>query len=1182
MTSIFDTDRRGFLVGGSLAVMLASPTHGAGKTTGLLASSAHPLSADDLPKGFAAPPHGAKPHTWWHWMDGNVTREGITADLEAMQRIGLGGVQIFNVSYQIPFGKVPYMSPEWLQMIRHTAMECARLGLEMGMHNCTGWSSSGGPWVTPDMGMKKVVWSETRVGAGTFRGTLPKPDCGRFGDYYRDIAILACKHPPRESAALASRGAKISTNHAKWPATPPPVWPGAEPPFPVSSDPVQDYAVLADHLDITLPGPSMAAAQYIQIETKDAFTANALLFDYATKSVGTVCAVQVSEDGNDFRTVATARLEDRGQPSITFPSVASRYFRILFTATGDAAPVRVQAVNLIGGYRLPQWRAKAGFAPLHAWQPAWDETPPSDMLFKGSDIIDLTHIVQPDGTLDWLAPPGDWTILRFGYAPNGQGSAHPEVPAGMGLEIDKLDKAALELHFDHMTKVVAKAMGAWAGKAFTNLLIDSYEVGPQNWTKGFDQEFRRRNGYDLIPYLPLLTGRVIDSVEDAERVLWDLRKVIADLFAENYFGHFRTLCHQHGLIAAIEPYGGPFSMMDGAKAADLPMSEFWTGNGDGKTQARTRMVASAAHISGQAVVGAEAFTSSATADPYTLAPCDLKALGDFQFCDGINRFIFHRYALQPWLDKAPGMTMGPWGLHFDRTQTWWNQSAAYIHYLTRSQFLLQAGVAVADVLAFAGEDSQSAPQWGGEPVPQMPEGHDYEFIGLKDLAAASIQDGAIVLGNGRPYRMLVLPDVPYMTLDLLRVIARLVEQGGAVLAPRPKRNPHFASAAYASEFAATVTRLWGEGDAKDAGWRACGAGAMHWHMTIEAVLKRYGVKPDFDPSSSSDAQRIVFKHRILSRTHIYFVSNQGKRATKFMARFRVTGCVPQFWDAETGHIVDAPVYAERDGATDVAMSLDQEGAVFVIFAPAKHGDHAISLSAPPAAEYRLSRGGASLNLVAATPGRYDVQTAGGRALSATIARAGRVIALDDDWNVHFPSGLGAPRQAHLPRLLSLSENAEPGIRYFSGTCIYRREVVVPAEMLEGECVVILDLGMVAKLARVRVNRMDFGVLWKAPYKVDISKALKAGRNQLAIEVTNVWANRLIGDEQLPDEASWIAVPGRGWRLQDKPAWFDTSGPRSSGRIASSTWKYYSKDSPLPDSGLIGPVKLMIATRVRFT
>lgn len=519
------------------------------------------------------------------------------------------------------------------------------------------------------------------------------------------------------------------------------------------------------------------------------------------------------------------------------------------------------------------------------------------------------------------------------------------------------------------------------------------------------------------------------------------------------------------------------------------------------------------------------------------------------------------------------MTMGPWGLHFDRTQTWWKQAADYIGYVSRAQYLLQAGKPVADILAFAGEDGSCWPHWGDQTVPPVPAGYDFEFVNAQALARATVKDGKIVLGNGLVYRLLILPDATHMTLDLVKTLHRLIEAGAVVSAPRPTRSPHFAPQTLAETYAAAVAAVWGDASAAHSGYRTLGLGRLYGQTPPVDILADLGLAPDFAIVAADTKPHIVFKHRQVGETGLYFVSNQNDRAVSVEAAFRVSGAVPQLWHPDSGIIEPAPIYSQADGIVRVPLTIGPSGSLFVVFKPAKVADHAVAIAAPSAADYRLIAAPGGLRLTAATAGSYTITTATGRHMTRAIAPPPPDIELDDDWQVSFPPNLGAPRTIVLPRLASLSVHGNAGVRYFSGSCTYRRDVHVPAEMLEDGNRIVLDLGVVAKLARLRVNNRDFGTLWHPPFRTDITKALKPGRNRLIVEVTNVWANRLIGDEQLEDDCEWIAIPGRGWRLKAWPQWLEHNRKRPSGRIAFSTWRFYDKDAPLPESGLIGPVRL---------
>lgn len=513
----------------------------------VLIYSCCPAQADEpLDTGFKNPPATAKARTWWHWLNGNVTREGITSDLEAMKEVGIQEAQIFNVSLDDPRGPAPYLSPQWLDLFLHAAEESKRLDIELGFHNGPGWSSSGGPWVTPEHAMQTVVFSQvTHSGGNPFKGKLPEPKVHL--NHYRDIAVLAFPKPTSEERIDGL-----------------------------------DYKILSDRVR------------------------NHLLPD-ATKI-------------------------------------------------------------------------------------------PASALIQQSDIIDLTANVSPEGMLEWEAPEGEWIILRLGHTPNGQRN-RPAPIGGKGLECDKMSREAVDAFWEGGIAPIIEKLDTLAGSVLSNCVIDSYEVGTTNWTSGFDREFKRLRGYDCIRLLPTLAGYYVDSGEISERFLWDFRRTIGDLMAENYYGHFRTLCHEHGMKLSVEPYWGPFDNMQVGETGDIVMCEFWSG--DIAFFDSPKFVASIAKLNGDSVVGAEAFTGLGG---WTEHPATIKSIGDRAWAQGINRFIFHSYVHQPW-DVGPGLTLSYHGLELNRLNIWWNQGAAFLDYVARSQFLLQQGESVADVLVFTGESS---------------------------------------------------------------------------------------------------------------------------------------------------------------------------------------------------------------------------------------------------------------------------------------------------------------------------------------------------------------------------------------------------------------------------------------------------------------------------------------------
>ncbi len=1071
--------------------------------------SALPVAAQvGLEAGFQKPTGECRPHTWWHWMNGNITKEGITADLEAMHDVGIGGAQIFNVSEGIPAGSVLFMSTEWRALIKHATAEAARLGIELTLHNCAGWSSSGGPWITPEFAMQTLVESETTVDGGQEVAVdLPQP-ASRF-DLYRDIAVLA---------------------------------------FPTPAD------------DLS---------------------------------------------------------------------------------------------------RIPDWRAKAGFEPRYGLRIA-DEAAPAAAIVPLASIVDLTASTAA-GRLRWNAPAGRWTIVRIGHTPTGK-TNHPAPDSGRGLECDKLSRAALDQHWNGIMAPILADLGDLAPKALKSALVDSYEVGHQNWTKDFRTEFEARRGYDLLAYLVTLTGRYVESAAVSERFLWDFRKTIADLFAANYYDYFAELCHANGLVTSMEPYDGPFECMTVGRSADIPMGEFWIG---GRETPSCTMAASLAHVYGRTFVGAEAFTAEPSRGRWTNVPANMKALGDLQFASGINRLIFHRYAHQPWADLVPGMTMGQWGTHFERTVTWWQQSKAWLDYLARSQFLLQAGYAAADVLAFVGDDAPAAipDDWS-----LKGRGYAFDFCGADALEKrVRVSAHQLALPNGATYRALWIPETRDLTSGTLARLHALVEAGATLIAERPGESPSLADrGAGAAEVGRLTDILWGPSDKEPDAVIAVGAGRVVRARSTDAVVHALAMAPDLECHADGAPTRVAWIHRRLPAADVYFVSNQQPRARTIDATFRVGDRVPEIWDAVTGDIADAPIWSVRDARTTVRLDFEPAGSRFVVFRrlageidPWAKVSAPVSVSATPriailhavyeaidgaggadvtgrvaelvadgelviaasnalfgdptvqhrkrlrveftlddrpmtrsveenevlelAAEtttalapFRLHRGPKTgLELTAFVPGAYTLQSAAGRTQSVEVAEVPPPLPLDEPWSVRFEAHRGAPDSITLGALQSLSERTESGVKYFSGTATYTCEFSIDAAAIEPSRAVVLDLGRVAVLAEVTVNGQPFGVLWRPPFAVDVSHALRAGLNRVEVAVTNTWANRLIGDEQLPDDdCEWNGVVLKEW-----PRWLRDGKPRpSKDRITFTTWKHYQRDSLLPDSGLLGPVRLVHGVR----
>jgi len=742
--------------------------------------------------------------------------------------------------------------------------------------------------------------------------------------------------------------------------------------------------------------------------------------------------------------------------------------------------------------------------------------PPPDSVTPSGRLVDLTGRMGSDGRLKWDAPPGKWLILRYGHASNFK-MTRPSPAAAVGLECDRLAAAGIEAHYGAFLQKIFEGAGAAAGKTLRYVHIDSWEAGGQNWTATFPAEFRVRRGYDLRPWLPVLTGRVVGSAELSERFLWDVRMTVSEMIRDNYAGRLKGLARTHSIKLSIEAYGHLcIDNLSYAGASDMPISEFWARGeglfpGPGGYEASTKVMASAAHTYGKPVVGAEAFTSDRGWRDH---PFLLKAMGDRKFCEGLNRMIFHLSAHQPYDNMVPGLTHRKWGEHFNRHNTWWDYSRPWMDYLSRCQYLLQQGEFVADVCYWPGE---GAPLNVDDLKLQMPKGYDLDFCSSDVVLQMSVKEGRIVLPSGASYRYLRLPDTDRMTLPLARKIRALVDAGARVVggrrlqgAPGLTGSPH--SDAEVKTIAAS---LW------DVNRVVSG-------KTMAEAFAQDRLQPDFE---GAGLQSI---HRRVGDADIYFVSHQENRPLDAACTFQVAGKRPELWDPESGAIRQLPEFAEKDGRITVPLRFDPMQSWFVVF-------RKDSRFAP--------REDGSKNF----PSRSETTTLAG------------------PWQVSFDPKWGGPEKPLvLTELTDWNRHTDPRIHYYSGTAVYRKSITLTEADASGRNGrLFLDLGAVEVMARVRLNGKDCGIAWKPPYRADISSAARPGENALEISVVNLWINRIIGDEQLPLDGNWKDFE----TLLEWPDWFTTGKPRPSGRYTFTSCRHYTKDSPLVPSGLLGPIKL---------
>ena len=1122
---------------------------------------------NDLESGFINPPNSATPGVYWFWVDGNVSREGITADLNAMKRVGIGTVLLMDVSQQIPSGPVRFGSPQWRDMFKHTLTEADRLGLEVNMHNAAGWTGSGGPWITPEFAMQQLVWSKTNVtGPARFEGTLPRLQTVR--GYSREIATLAFPTLIGDGAAVPDFAPKITASGVDG----------------LVSDKLLDGK---QETFVTLPPPKGKNQQYVQLEFKEPFLASRLILTGTNRKYGVEGGIQVSDDGRKFRDLRSF-VWTKPNLSLDFAQVAARTFRIVFTKEHSGAEqIQVAEVQLMPIHRIELHQAKTGLSRGPWPKPNLAPVPPFSVVRRG-DIVNLTTELDKEGNLVWDVPKGQWTITRFGYTPMGTEN-HPVPDEGRGLECDKLSEEAITRHFKAFLGKLIGESGELAGRAFAATHIDSWEVGFQNWTPLFIEEFRRRRGYDPVPYLPTYTGRFVESPEVSERFLWDVRSTIAELLADNYAGGLAELAHQHGLKLSVQAYAnGPFNNLLYASRADIPMSEFWTEAEDNSRFHWSREMASVAHTYGKPLVAAESFTAYPECSKWQNHPYSLKPYGDAAFCEGVNRLMFHRYAHQPWLDRKPGMTMGPWGLQYERTETWWEQSKPWHDYLSRCQFLLQQGTFVADICYVTDEGAYTEPPTKEKLKPALPAGYDFDFATPEIvLTRMSITNGHLTLPNGMSYRVLVLPETEFLTPGLVRKVKELVEAGATVIGARPSRSPSLTGYPKCDDEVQQLGQeLWDSCDGKALKERKAGNGKIICGKSLEQVLAESHVGPDFQQLSTIPGYQLRYIHRNASSADIYFVANSNAQPVTVECEFRVRTKQPAFWRAESGKIERCAAWRQTENGTVMPLRLDPGGSVFVVFHGPSTGNEPITRVTrdgrpEPFAEISILSNG-ELALLPSEAGKYELTTASGEIIKADVKDGPKTIDISSDWKLQFPANWGAPAEVKMGKLISWSEHSEPGVKHFSGKATYSKTFQVPADFLSRDQRLYLNLGEVQVIAEVSLNDVDLGILWKPPFEVDVTRAIKAGDNILKVKIVNLWPNRLIGDQQLPEDCRWVvSQTGQEDVVGEWPKWLQEGRPSPSGRFTFTTWKHWKRDSALLKSGLLGPVILRATKSVNL-
>jgi hypothetical protein len=990
-----------------------------------------------------------------------------------MKRVGIGGFQLADVAAgggQTVDKKINFGTPEWYHAVHHAADEANRLGLEMSIFSSPGWSEAGGPWVKPEQAMKKLVWSETHVaGPRKFDGKLPEPpsnegpvrdlSAGARPDapkFYRDSAVIAYK-TPADAVPMADLHPKATTNDG----------------------PIDDAALLDDSLNtaVTIGAPKDGLPAWLQYEFDRPFTARALSLGCRSRiPVGRILS---SDDGVHFETIATMPrpqgYHGAAIRTFAFPAVTAKFFRIELDGAGllpaavihGGTPIPAQQYILTEAIfysdaRVNRWEDKGAFGSLmDRYDAVATPYAPESAVIDQKSVVDLTGKLRADGTLDWDVPDGKWTILRMGYSLTGAMN-RPATPAGSGYEVDKLCAKYVREYFDGYMGPIEKELGDRVGSTLQYMTMDSWEAGMQNWTDDMIAQFRERRGYDPTPWLPVLAGRVVVGGPAADRFLWDFRRALADMFASEYYGTMDDELHKIGMKAYAEASGValeiPEDTLLNKSHIDVPMAEFWVHalHPESMYLVDVRGAASAAHVYGKPIVATETFTGGGYEAPYTL-----KKIADFWFTQGVNRLVFHTSAEQP-TDTKPGNTMV--GTHINRNITWAEQAGPLMRYFARVSYMLQQGSPVADLAYLLPEGAPSTmPFWGAGLQPAPPPGYDYDYLNTDILlhhvsvtADGRIHvDGSSQMPEGMTYRALVLPPTSQMTQEVLAKLHELVEEGATIVGPRPANSPGLKLGTV--DYPYLVADLWGDMDGVTDTQHAFGKGMTYWGLTLDEVMHRLQLAEDFASSHGIESAP-AWVHRRTADADIYFVVNQADAPQHIDARFRVTGKQAEIWRPMTGEVsaadpssgatevpdrsgnrepgIEPAAYVEQAGFTTVSLNLAERESAFVVFRHPADAPATTTHANPHAAETVL----------------------------ATI---------QGPWTLSFPPNWGAPATVQLPQLTSWTENSNPGVKYFSGTATYHKEIRISPAWFHAGRRIVLDLGKVRDIAEVEVNGKEW-------------------------------------------------------------------------------------------------------------
>ncbi len=1028
--------------------------------------------------GFEHPQDSTRTKVWWFHGETETTREGITADLEAFRSAGVGGVVYYDQTHGKMEHAFPAFCDEWWQMLRFSAEEAERLGLSFEVHVSNGFVA-GGPWITPALAMKRLQAEELIVAGGReFAGMLPAPRANL--GYYKDIAVLA--FPVGESDEdFSCRKICVSTNAGE----------------------IKDLTrILGEEGAVAVLQKEASLRHgniYVNLDFDRPFTARAVSYEMKPRGKATTSATNVpgppsdtfvgtgffelpspgsleaSDDGVNYRKVCDLRPIYTAHGGINVKTIAfdaetAACYRLnLHDWWHDSisnTALQLGRVVLHSSARVDQWEEKVG---LHAEyiEPCRQPGYVAGEVIASRDIVNLTDRMDTIGMLRWEVPAGRWKIMRFYAVPTGKKIKHGRRNL-MGLECDKLSRQAAEVQWKNYVARIHDSLLVSKSGCLVGVAMDSHEAGSQNWTDSFAGEFEARRGYDLIPYLPVMMGYVVDSTALSERILFDVRRNIADLMADNYYGTISRLCHDRGLTFTAQAIGNalciPGDPILAKSKVDKPQGEFWAIHPEGNYDIKES--ASAAHLYGKTVASAEAYTDA----KFSASLSDLKQLADYAYAYGINEFVVCASAYQPWAaDRYPGNTGG--GRHYciHRNNTFWPYSRPFWDYQARNAYVLRQGKPAAQLCIYLGENA---------PVkiltyrlPEIPGGFDFDAFTTDALVSRmDVSDGRIVLPDGVQYELMVLPRNGDITFKALQAMARLVEKGAKVYGGRPIGSGSAADVGQDAAYRALVDAMW---DNTPAGYKKYGRGRVYWGMPLSEVVACAGISADVSLAvGDTHSNRLYFSRRRLSDADVFFIDNHKDTAEHNRFTFQAAGRYAQWWNSVTGERFALPVI--RADGRSVTLDLDfhpRESSFIVI---SDRNDSLPAFERPAAGSSRIP--------------------------------------IDGAWSVCFDERAGGAGEILFDSLIDWTTHTDPSVRYYSGTAVYRKEVTV--DTIHGRMYLGLETSCFG--AHVYINGCDAGVVWCSPEMVDVTDFLVPGMNKVEIHVANSLVNRMIYDCSLSE------------------------------------------------------------------